>query len=102
MRTTLDLDDDLVQAAKELARAEGKTMGQLVSEWARSGLHQSSGAWQVQDVAADEAKGSSTPEQLAYQQAKEQLAQMGIVPIPSRGGVVTNELVRRILDDEGL
>lgn len=102
MRTTLDLDDDILQAAKELARAEGKTMGQLVSEWARSGLHHSSGVWQVRDVVSEKSNDHKTPEQMAYEHAKEQLAQIGIVPIPSRGGVVTNEVVRRILDDEGL
>lgn len=102
MRTTLDLDDDILQAAKELARAEGKTMGQLVSEWARAGLHHASGLWQVRDVVSDTSEDHKTPEQAAYQRARDELAQMGIVPIPSRGGVVTNEVVRRILDDEGL
>ena len=31
MRTTLDIDDDLIAAAKELARHEGTTAGQIVS-----------------------------------------------------------------------
>jgi hypothetical protein len=38
MRTTLDLDDDVLQAAKELAAARGMTAGQIVSELARKGL----------------------------------------------------------------
>ena len=38
MRTTLDIDDDILQAAKELARAEKKTAGQVLSELARKGL----------------------------------------------------------------
>jgi hypothetical protein len=38
MRTTLDIDDDVLQAAKELARAHGKTAGQMVSELARQAL----------------------------------------------------------------
>ena len=38
MRTTLDIDDDILQAAKELARAENKTAGQVLSELARRGL----------------------------------------------------------------
>ncbi len=41
MRTTLDIDDDILQAAKELARAEKKTAGQVLSELARRGLTQS-------------------------------------------------------------
>jgi hypothetical protein len=40
MRTTLDIDDDILQAAKELARAEKKTAGQVLSELARRGLTQ--------------------------------------------------------------
>ncbi len=40
MRTTLDIDDDILQAAKELGRAEGKTAGQVLSELARKGLTQ--------------------------------------------------------------
>ena len=35
MRTTLDTDDDILQAVKELARAEGKTAGRVLSELAR-------------------------------------------------------------------
>ena len=38
MRTTLDIDDDVLQAAKELAAAHGKTAGQVVSELARQAL----------------------------------------------------------------
>jgi hypothetical protein len=38
MRTTLDIDDDLLQAAKEMAETRGKTAGQMVSELIRKGL----------------------------------------------------------------
>lgn len=38
MRTTLDLDDDILQAAKELAAAGSTTAGKVVSELARKGL----------------------------------------------------------------
>jgi Bacterial antitoxin of type II TA system, VapB len=38
MRTTLDIDDDVLQAAKELGALHGKTAGQMVSELARKGL----------------------------------------------------------------
>ena len=40
MRTTLDLDDDVLQAAKELAALQGKTAGQMVSELVRRALRQ--------------------------------------------------------------
>ena len=38
MRTTLDIDDDVLQAAKELAVLRGMTAGQVVSELARRAL----------------------------------------------------------------
>lgn len=38
MRTTLDVDDDVLQAAKELAEARGVTAGKALSDLARVGL----------------------------------------------------------------
>ncbi len=38
MRTTLDLDDDVLQAAREIAAMRGKTAGQVLSELARKAL----------------------------------------------------------------
>lgn len=38
MRTTLDIDDDVVTAARELAAAEHRTLGAVISELARRGL----------------------------------------------------------------
>jgi hypothetical protein len=38
MRTTLDIDDDVLQAAKELAAARRRTAGEVLSELARKGL----------------------------------------------------------------
>ena len=38
MRTTVDLDEDVLFAAKELAAAGGKTMGEVLSELARKAL----------------------------------------------------------------
>jgi hypothetical protein len=38
MRTTLDLDEDVLQAAKELAAARRSTMGRVVSELLRKAL----------------------------------------------------------------
>ena len=39
MWTTLDIDADVLAAAKELARGEGKTVGACVSELIREALH---------------------------------------------------------------
>lgn len=38
MRTTLDIDDDVLQAAKELAAARGGTAGRMLSDLARQAL----------------------------------------------------------------
>ena len=38
MRTTLDIEDDVLQAAKELAQREGRTAGRVLSDLARRGL----------------------------------------------------------------
>jgi hypothetical protein len=38
MRTTLDVDDDVLAAAKALASHRGITAGQVISELARKGL----------------------------------------------------------------
>ena len=40
MRTTLDIDDDVLQAAKEMAAARGVTAGRVLSDLARKGLDQ--------------------------------------------------------------
>lgn len=37
MRTTVTLDDDVYEAAKALAKASGKTLGQVLAELARRG-----------------------------------------------------------------
>jgi len=38
MRTTLELDDDLVQVARQLARQRASTIGAVISDLARKGL----------------------------------------------------------------
>lgn len=38
VRTTLNLDDDVAEAARELAHIERRPLGQVVSELARRGL----------------------------------------------------------------
>lgn len=44
MRTTLDIDPDVLQAAKELAAQRRSTAGKVLSELARRGLEPSRGA----------------------------------------------------------
>ena len=84
MRTTLDIDDDLLAAAKELARRERSTAGQVVSRLLR---HSLTGA------------GSAPPAAARSRQA----AVAGFQPFPARPGVVaTNEQVDTLRDAEGL
>ena len=79
MRTTLDIDDDVLQAAKELARREHKTAGRILSELARRALTE----------AKDTAKGGTAKE-----------AFLGFRPFARRGAIVTNELIDRLRDEE--
>ncbi len=79
MRTTLDIADDVLQAAKERARRENKTAGEVISELARSAL---TAPAQVQPRAA------------------EPRALYGLRPFPRRGGIVTNELIDRLREDD--
>jgi Arc/MetJ family transcription regulator len=84
MRTTLDIDDDLLAAAKELARRERSTAGQVVSRLLR---HSLTGA-----AAAPKAVARTRRAVVA-----------GFQPFPARPGVVaTNQQVDALRDAEGL
>lgn len=78
MRTTLDIDDDILAAARELARAEKKTVGQMISELARKAL--------------------TAPDRSGM--AEEGQSGLADWPtLPRRGGIVTSEQVRKIQDE---
>jgi hypothetical protein len=81
MRTTLEIEDDVLLAAKELARRSGTTAGRVISNLVRQALTQ---------PAAAIASG-----------AREPAAVYGFRPFPSRGSVVTNEQVDRLREEEG-
>lgn len=78
MRTTLDIDDDVLQAAKERARQANSTAGQVISELARRGL-------------------TTTP---ASRSVREPVAVYGFKPLAPRGGIVTNELIDRLREED--
>jgi len=82
MRTTLDLDDDVLASAKEIARRERKTAGRVLSELARRALTEQ----------AASAPGART--------AGEPASAFGFRPFATRGAVVTNERIQ-LLRDEG-
>ena len=77
MRTTLDIEDDVLQAAKELAQRNGGTAGQVISDLARRGLN------------APPTKRSPG-------------LRGGVPVLPSRGEIVTLEHVQKIQDEEGV
>jgi hypothetical protein len=82
MRTTLDIDDDVLAAAKELARREGTTTGRLVSELLRQAMTR---------VPPGASHGIAEPP-----------ARYGFQPFASRGQIVTEALVERLREEEGL
>jgi hypothetical protein len=82
MRTTLDIDEDVLHAVKELGRRQKKTAGQVLTELARQAL--------VNPPAASprgKRRGLSG-------------AVMGFEPFPSRGGLVTDRLLDRLREDD--
>ncbi len=91
MRTTLDIADDVLFAAKEVARREKKPLGQIISELARRAFAQS-------------ADGLPYPPRSDYAppQVSERIASYGIQPLPARGGLVSNDLIDRLRDQEGV
>ncbi len=46
MRTTLSIDDDVLLAAKAVADQQQRTVGDVISEWARKALHKPVGETQ--------------------------------------------------------
>ena len=81
MRTTLNIDDDVLIAVKEVAARESKPAGRVVSELLRRSLAR--GGRGTSDIGAE-----TEPE-------------FGFRPFPKRGGVVTNELIDRLREETG-
>jgi hypothetical protein len=78
MRTTLDIDDDVLRAAKDLARRRRTTAGRVISELARKGL-------------------GGSPSDLSTRSPR---PRHGFRPFPRRGGIVTDELIDRLREDD--
>jgi len=73
VRTTLDLDDDVVTAARELAAGQRRSLGSVISELARRGL----------TPARVEADGG-----------------LPVIRVPAGTAPITPEMVRRALDED--
>jgi hypothetical protein len=74
MRTTLEIDDDVLEAAKELAKAQKTTAGQVISDLARKSLTRPS------------------DEPAKYRN--------GFRLLPRTGKVITSEMVERWLEED--
>lgn len=79
MRTTLDIDEDVLAAAKDLAKRSRRTAGQVISELSRQAL------------TLAPSPRASEPE-----------ARYGFRPFAPRGAIVTDELIDRLRDEEGI
>ena len=78
MRTTLDIEDDVLIAAKEMARREHLSAGQVISRLARLAL------------TARVDQQSSAP------------SVGGFRPLPARGVLVSNDQVNALREAEGV
>ncbi len=77
MRTTLDLDQDVLLAAKEIAARSNQTAGKVISEVFRRGLHA---------APAPARRAGAT-------------VARGFEVLPAQGRIVTSQLVRKLRDD---
>jgi hypothetical protein len=83
MRTTLDIDDDVLAVAKELAKAKKSSAGEVISELARKAL--------------------TAPPSLGGPGPGGTVLKNGWYVLPHRGGPpVTSELVRQLLEEADL
>lgn len=84
MRTTLDIDDDVLFAAKEIATKERKTTGKILSEFFRRGIQSGD----------NPSPGLKTSQPFEFKN--------GIPIFPSRGELVTTGQIQRIREEEGI
>jgi hypothetical protein len=78
MRTTLDIAEDVLFAARERARREQRSIGEVISDLARAALN----------------AGPVVPA------ARAPKATYGFRPFPKRGGVVTNARIDQLREDD--
>jgi hypothetical protein len=78
MCSTLDIEDDVLAAAKEIARREHLTAGQVISRLAR----------QAMTTRVDQTQSALTVG--------------GFRPLPARGVLVSNDQVNAQREDEGV
>ncbi|MGH1564716.1 hypothetical protein [Mumia sp. DW29H23] len=79
MRTTLDIDDDVLRAVKERARRERRSAGAVISELARDALTRAAGT--------------------ASRRGDDDF--FGFSPLPHRGSVVSNAAIDELREEIG-
>ena len=82
MRTTLNIDDDLLMAVREVARRDSESIGAVASRLLRQALAGD------QTDGGGASKAASAPE-------------FGFRPFPKRGGLVTNERIDQLREEAG-
>lgn len=85
MRTTLDIDNDVLAAAKELARQQKVSAGKVVSQLLRKVL-----------TGQDENSSASQDAGIGAQSVA------GFRPFPAGKAVITNDAVNRLREAEGV
>lgn len=81
MRTTLDIDEDVLNAAKALARQQNKSAGQVVSRLLRDAL---------------------TGQTIRLGEGGKAASVAGFRPFASGGNIVTNDQVNALREQEGV
>jgi uncharacterized protein YgbK (DUF1537 family) len=82
MRITLDIADDVLLAAKEAAQRHKQSVGQVISELARTAL-----------------QSPSVPASANLTKLHGMLAALGVSPLLKRGGMVSNAVIDRLRGD---
>jgi len=83
MRTTLEIDDDVLLAAKELAAKDKTTAGKIISEVFRRGMRS--------PTSANSFGGNANV-----------IVKNGVPVLPSRGDLITTDHVQRLMENEGI
>lgn len=89
MRTTLDIADDVLLAVRDQARRQRRGAGELMSDLVREALTRRSQAYEIRE-----------PQSFYGIEAKEPESFYGFEPFPYRGGVVSNELINKLRDED--
>lgn len=79
MRTTIDIDPEALQGAKERARNSNTTLGKTVSQLILRGLANGNGSKDIKKRYVN-----------------------GVPVFPPRGGIVTLKRIQEIMDSEGI